>query len=149
MKVERDKKDLGRFSTIGKSGVVEVRRRSETSFEQELSYSKDQCVKGRMQEIMQEIDKLTEQINRSIAIQDLMRYRKLVKSFLKEASSQAFEVERRRGRIRGGRTVLVTVQTIDQEMEKLIQDFMNQRREPWEILETLDKIRGMMVDLMI
>lgn len=149
MKVERDKKNLSSFSTVGQTGASTVRRKAEASFDQELVYRQNLHTQGRMQEILLAIDHLTEQMNHSLTIQDLMRYRKLVKDFLKEASLQIYDIERRRGRVRGGRTVLVTIHTIDQEMEALVQDFLHQRREPLEVLETLDKIRGMLVDLMI
>ncbi|HHW62200.1 MAG TPA: YaaR family protein [Syntrophomonadaceae bacterium] len=149
MKVEREKKNLSSFSTVGQTGATSVHRKAEASFDQELVYRQNVHTQGRMQEILLAIDHLGEQMSRSLTIQDLMRYRKLVKDFLKEASRQIYDIERRRGRVRGGRTVLVTIHTIDQEMEALVQDFLQQRREPFEVLETLDKIRGMLVDLMI
>lgn len=149
MKIERNKKELSRFSTLGKTGVPEVKRGAETSFEQELGQRQEVISQLKMQEILTEIDKLTQKLNHNINLNDLMLYKKLVKSFLKEASSEAYQVSKRRGRNRSGRTVLVTVNTIDYEIDSLINEFRDKKTEPMEILTTLDKIRGMLVDLMI
>ena len=149
MKIDRSKKELSQFQTIPRSGVPEVRRGAESIFDQELTHRQDESMQWKMKEFLSEIDKITERLNRSITIQDLMVYKKLVKNFLKEATAQAFEVEAKRSRSRRGRTVMVTVKTIDEEVEALIKDFIGKKTEPMEILEALDKIRGMLVDLMI
>lgn len=149
MKIDRSKRDLGSYSSLGKTVVPEVKRGAESSFEQELSYRSEEAVQYKMQEILAEIDKLSDRINKNFNINDLMIYKKLVKNFLKEASLEAYQVNRKRGRNRSGRTILVTISTIDAEVEKLIDDFRNKKKEPMEILEALDKIRGMLIDLMV
>lgn len=149
MKIDRNKKELSSFSTLGKAGVPEVKRGTESSFEHELGQRQDIISQLKMREILSEIDKITQKLNRNINLNDLMLYKKLVKNFLKEASSEAYQVSKRRGRNRSGRTVLVTVNTIDNEIDSLINEFRDNKTEPMEILTTLDKIRGMLLDLMI
>ena len=149
MKIERNKKELSSFSTLGKAGVPEVKRATESSFEQELGQRQDAICQLKMRELLTEIEKLTLKLNRNINLNDLMLYKKLVKNFLKEASSEAYQVSKRRGRNRSGRTVLVTVNTIDSEIDSLINEFRENKTEPMEILTALDKIRGMLLDLMI
>jgi uncharacterized protein YaaR (DUF327 family) len=149
MKIDRSKRELGNYSSLGKTGLPEVQRGKESVFEQELTYRQEEAVHVKMAEILSEIDKLSDRISKSFNINDLMLYKKLVKNFLREASSEAYELIRRRGRNRSGRTVLVTIKTIDREVEALINDFRDKKKEPMEILQALDKIRGMMVDLMV
>lgn len=149
MKIDRNKKELSSFSTLGKTGVPEVKRSAESSFEHELGQRQEAACQFKMQEILNEIDKLTKRLNRNINLNDLMLYKKLVKDFLKEASSEAYQVNKRRGRNRSGRTILVTVNTIDHEIDDLINEFRAHKTEPMEILTSLDKIRGMLLDLMI
>ncbi|CFY01169.1 Protein of unknown function DUF327 [Syntrophomonas zehnderi OL-4] len=149
MKVERNKKELESYTPVGKSGLPQVKRGNESSFEQELGQRQEAYAQLKMQEILAEIDKLNEKLNRNINLNDLMLYRKLVKNFLKEATGEAYQISRKRGRNRSGRTVLVTVNTIDKEIDQLIDEFSSHRTEPIEILATLDKIRGMLVDLLI
>ena len=149
MKIDRTKKDLGNYTPLGKAPVTEVKRGAESSFEQELTYRKEEAVQFKMQEILAEIDRLSDRISRNQNINDLMLYKKLVKNFLKEASLEAYQINKKRGRNRSGRTILITISTIDTEIEQLINDFREKKREPLDILEALDKIRGMLIDLMI
>lgn len=44
---------------------------------------------------------------------------------------------------------MISIATIDSEVEQLMEDFVRNRKEPVEVLAALDKIRGMLVDLMI
>lgn len=149
MKIERNKKELGSYTPLGKAGLPEVKKGSESSFEQELGQHREAFTQQKMREILAQIDKLSESLNRNINLNDLMLYKKLVKNFLQEASSEAYQLSKKRGRNRSGRTVLVTVKTIDNEIDDLINEFRSNKTEPMEILATLDKIRGMLIDLMI
>lgn len=149
MKIERNKKELSSFSSLGKTGVPEIKRGVESSFDQELGQRQEVMCQLKMQEILAEIDKITQRLNRNINLNDLMLYKKLVRDFLKEATSEAYQLVKKRGRNRSGRTILVTVNTIDHEIENLIREFREQKTEPMEILTALDKIRGMLLDLMI
>lgn len=149
MKIDRDKKQLSGFPSLGKPGIREVKRGASASFDQELADHKQAEAQYRMQEILAEIDKLNERLSHSLTINDLMRYKKMVKNFLLEATSKAYLVRQERGRNRRGRTLLITIKTIDREMEELVENFIKNRTEPIEVLNTLDKIRGMLVDLMI
>lgn len=149
MKIDRDKKGLSNYSSLKRTGLSEVRRGTPTSFEQELTSKREEHVQFKMQELLAEIDKVSERLSQSLTINDLMFYKKLVKNFLKEASEQAFHVNQQRGRSRRGRSILITIKTIDLEVEQMIDDFLRNKTEPAEVLEQLDKIRGMLVDLMI
>ncbi|NLB88922.1 MAG: YaaR family protein [Syntrophomonadaceae bacterium] len=149
MKIDRDKRGLTNYSTLKKTGVSEVTRRAPVSFEQELTSKREGQVQYKMQELLAEIDKVNERLRKSLTINDLMFYKKLVKDFLKEASEQAFLVNQQRARSRRGRSILITIKTIDSEVEQMIDDFLRNKTEPTEVLEQLDKIRGMLVDLMI
>lgn len=149
MKIDRNKKDIGSYHSLGKTGVHEVKRRAESSFDQELDYRKEEAANFKMQEMLDELDRISARLSKSLTINDLMLYKKMVKNFLKEASAQAYQLNLRRGRNRSGRTIMITVNTIDTEVDQLIREFMENKREAVEILEVLDKIRGMLVDLLI
>ena len=149
MKVERREKDLANFTAPAKIKLNEVKTASQPSFEQELNYHQKAAVQIRMQELLKEIDRLSGRLARNINLNELMIYKRLIKDFLLEASNQAYSLCKIRGRNRRGRIILVTIKTIDQELENLINDFRTKKSEPINILEQLDKIRGLLVDLMI
>lgn len=148
MKIDRDKKGFGNYRTLGASDPQGVQRGKEGSFNQEMEQQKEQASRYKMQELLIEIDKTGEKLSKSININDLMLYKKLVKNFLKEASSQAFLLKQERGRSRRGRAILLSINVIDSEVENLIEEFIRDKKEPFELLENLDKIRGMLVDLL-
>jgi uncharacterized protein YaaR (DUF327 family) len=149
LKVDRNKKEWNKLPALGSKTVREVQRRSPASFEQELSQHRQTDGRLKMQEILQQLDNVASRLHRSLSVSDLMLYKRLVKDFLKEASAQAYLLKQEQGRSRRGRALLVTIQTVDQEIEKMLDDFIQGKPEPVEVLEGLDKIRGILVDLMI
>jgi uncharacterized protein YaaR (DUF327 family) len=149
MKIERERDKLNSFGFPGKKGIPEIKKSTASSFEQELTQRRDVESKYRMQELLQEIDRLNDKLNRTLSVQDLMLYKKMVKRFLQEATARAYVVRQERGRNRRGRSLLISITTIDREVEQLIEDFVRERKEPVEVLATLDKIRGMLLDLMV
>lgn len=149
MKVNRDKKEWTKYTTVGSKTSHGVQRRPSASFEQELSQHHQSQGRVKMQEILQQLDQVSDRLKRSLSISDLMLYKRLVKDFLQEAASQAYLLKQEHGRSRRGRALLVTIQTVDKEIEQMLDDFTRGTPEPLEVLETLDKIRGILVDLMV
>ena len=148
MKIDRDKRGLNNFSAVTRKNQVEVPRKESATFNDELYQRQEAEGRFRMQELLGEMDHLTERLNKSLTVNDLMLYKKLVKQFLQEATSKAYNLNQQSGRSRRGRSILITIKTVDQEMEQLLDDFIRQKSDPVEVLETLDKIRGMLIDLM-
>jgi len=102
-----------------------------------------------MQELLKEIDQVAARLAQSMTIADLMLFRRLIKDFLREATSRAFRIKKERGSLRRqGRSLLITVEETDREIEGLIEELMKCQDQPVSVLETLDKIRGMLVDLL-
>lgn len=149
MKIDRDKNDLRNYTPLGKPLNQAVRKAGESAFDQEMAGRRDAESQFRMQELLAEIDKLSYRLNRNMTVNDLMLYKRLVKQFLQEASNRAYQIKQQRARNRRGRSILVSIQTIDREIEALVNDFIQKKKDPFELLTTLDKIRGMLVDMII
>jgi uncharacterized protein YaaR (DUF327 family) len=148
VKIDRDQRRKDYLLPVSKSNIP-VQRKAETQFEQELHYQQAQTGRLRMQELLREIDQVNAQITRKLDLSNLMLFKKLVKDFLGEAAAQAYKIQKDKTRHRRGRTMLITIQTVNEELDELITGFMNAQPEPVDILASLDKIRGMLVDLMI
>ncbi|SHG41690.1 hypothetical protein SAMN02745221_00142 [Thermosyntropha lipolytica DSM 11003] len=149
MKIERDKKEWTKFNIPRSLEARIVNRGANASFEQELGAQRENEINLKMQEILNRIDQTARRLKERLSLQDLMLYKKLVKAFLEEAIARAYLLKRERSRSRRGRTILITVETVDRELEELINEFVLNKAEPVAILDKLDKIRGMLVDLMI
>ncbi len=148
MKIEGNKKDLDAFRTRGKRSGLEINASKGASFDGDLHQQQDQLEQQKMHEILAGLEKLNDRLANNLNINDLMLYKKMLRDFLKEATTRAYRIEQQRGRHRRGRSLLISIKTIDDEMEQLLKDFIEKKREPVDVLETLDKIRGMLVDLM-
>lgn len=149
VKIDRNRKSTGDFARIGKRDVNEVAPGQKSSFASDLLEKEDQMCQMRMKEILAEIDKLGSKLSSSLNVDDLMKYKKLVQNFLKEATSRAYAVNRESSFTRrGARSVLVSIKRINQEVEDLLTEFIRGKKESFEVLETIDKIRGMLVDLL-
>ncbi len=149
VKIDRNRKSPGDFSRIGRRDVNEVVPGQRSTFAGDLLEKEDQICQMRMKEILAEIDKLGAKLSSSLNVDDLMKYKKLVQNFLKEATSRAYAVNRESSFTRrGARSVLVSIKKINQEVEDLLAEFIRGKKESFEVLETIDKIRGMLVDML-
>lgn len=148
MKIDRERRSINNYPTPGRTSLPGVKRGAPSTFDQELAAHREENIRLKMQELLTQMDGIKERLSRNLNINDLMLYKKLVRDFLQEASTRAYAINQERGRNRRGRTLLITIKTIDAEMEQLVADFMNRSQEPVDILQALDKIRGMLVDLL-
>ncbi len=118
-------------------------------FEKELKEKDEAYSRRRLEELLGEIDAAAERLARSLDLSDLLRYRQMVREFLREATNRAYLVREERGISRRGvGSCLVTVRTVDREMEELIQSLTSRKKAADEVLAAVDKIRGLLVDLM-
>lgn len=149
VKIDRNRKNPPNVAPLPLDRARTVQGKSNSSFSDDLLEKEDRSCRERMEEILKEIDQLTSRLSGNLNLDDLMRYKRLVQKFLKEATERSYIVKRESSFTRrGARSVLVSVQRINQEIEDMMRDFLNKKKEPAEVLGTLDKIRGMLVDLL-
>jgi len=120
-----------------------------SKFGQSLKEREESYCYQRMQELLQEIDRMADKLAKNLDLSNLMRYRQMVKEFLKEATKRAYLLREEKGITRrGSSSLLVTVRTVDTQTEELLKSFVSRKTTPDEILAALDKIRGLLVDLL-
>ncbi|MGE5454254.1 MAG: YaaR family protein [Methylocystaceae bacterium] len=130
-------------------GKTDINRAEPGQFESDLLNKHEEYSQARMKEMLQDIDRLAKRLVGNLNINDLMLYRRMIKDFMREATARAYRVRQQRGGLRRhGRSVLITIEEIDKEVEAMLSDLVNSQTQGVDILETLDKIRGMLVDLM-
>lgn len=131
-------------------GKGEVNRAGPGQFEADLLNKHEEYSQAKMKELLQDIDRMAKRLVTNLNINDLMLYRRMIKDFLREATARAYRVRQQRGSIRRhGRSVLISIEEVDKEVEAMLEELVNSQGEGVNILETLDKIRGMLVDLMV
>jgi len=149
LRIERNRKTSRDFNLPSNTGIRGVQPASKGEFSQELLDKEQDFYQMRMQELLLKIDGISEKLSKNLNINDLIQYKQLVQSFLKEATASAYLVKEQRSFTRrGARSVLISIETINREVEEVLHGFITKRKEPMEVLAALDKIRGMMVDLL-
>ncbi|MCR4400222.1 MAG: YaaR family protein [Syntrophomonadaceae bacterium] len=140
-------KGVGRFDPPDRGRRVEGT--GGPGFGSQLRGQREAGHRRQMEELLAAIDREREKLGVRITVQDLMYYRQLVREFLAEATERAYLLQQERSWTRqGAQSLLVSVQRVDQEVEELLQRVARQAGPPEEVLERLDKVRGMLVDLM-
>ncbi len=149
MRVERNRKNPRNFTLSSTKGIKEVKPTFRGEFSQELMEKEDHLYRTRMQEILGEIDSISDRLARNLNLNDLIKYKQLVQRFLKEATARAYLVNQERSFTRrGARSILVSIERVNHEVEEILSGFTARRNEPVEVLAALDKIRGLLVDLL-
>lgn len=149
LRVERNRKNLRDFTLSGKKGTKEVKPSFRGEFSQELMEKEGHLYRTRMQEILGEIDGISDRLARNLNLNDLIKYKQLVQSFLKEATARAYLINQERSFTRrGARSILVSIERVNREVEEILSGFMARKNDPVEVLAALDKIRGLLVDLL-
>jgi uncharacterized protein YaaR (DUF327 family) len=149
LRIDRHRKNTGNIAFSDKKDVRGVKPSMRGEFSRDLAEKEDQYYRSRMQEILKRIDTVSDRLARNLNLDDLISYKKLVQSFLKEATARAYLVNQERSFTRrGARSILVTVEKINHEVEEIVNGFATRRNDPVEILAALDKIRGLLVDLL-
>lgn len=149
LRIERNRKNTGDFTLTGTKAIRGVKPSFSGQFSQELMEKEDQLYRSRMQEILGEIDSVSDQLARNLNLNDLIKFKQLVQSFLKEATAQAYLINQERSFTRrGARSILVSIERVNLEVEEILSGFAARRSDPVEVLAALDKIRGLLVDLL-
>ncbi len=149
MRIERNRKNHRDFTVSGKKETKQVKPSLRGEFAQDLIEKEDQFYRMRMQELLQEIDSISDKLGRNLNLNDLMKYKQLVQNFLKEATARAYLINQERSFARRGvRSYLVSIEKINREIDEILSGFVAQKKEPVEVLSALDKIRGLLVDLL-
>lgn len=111
--------------------------------ESEIEKRKEVCAG-----ILKEIDAQSEELKRSLTLEGVKRYRKLVSEFMKEALNQSYKLnEQTRWDRSGNRKSFITVKKINNSLEELIEAVINQEKKQIDLIAKLDEIRGLLLDL--
>ena len=99
-------------------------------------------------ELMGQITEQGKKLGKKTDIRDMKRYRELIKSFLNEVVYRSHKFSRenfldRRGRHR----VYGIIRLIDENLDKLAEELLKEEKDNIAILNTIDEIRGLLLDI--
>lgn len=103
----------------------------------------------KVSELMGSITEQGKKLGKKTDIRDMKRYRELIKTFLNEVVYRSHKFSRenyldRRGRHR----VYGIVRLIDENLDKLAEELLKEEKDNIAILNTIDEIRGLLLDIL-
>ncbi|WP_432653168.1 YaaR family protein [Salibacterium salarium] len=102
----------------------------------------------RFTKMMEQIDDQGKVLSESRSVEELRKYKQLVKDFMKEAVDNGLNLEEKRGFNRRGRTKMYkVVEEVDQKLMDLTNSVVDDQKSGLDILDQVGEIRGMLVNL--
>lgn len=106
-------------------------------------------LKERVSVLMAQITEQGKKLGKKTDVRDMKRYRELIKSFLNEVVYRSHKFSRenfldRRGRHR----VYGIIRMIDENLDILASELLKDEKDNIAILNTIDEIRGLLLDIL-
>lgn len=136
-------------TTIGKNQKgLENRQVSQANFNEMVQKSDQKLQLDELNRLMVNIEDAGAKLARSRTLQDLAKYKKLVKSFVHEAVEYGLHLKHTRSFNGNGRSRQLTViQKVDEHLLELTKDVMEQEKNSIDILGKIGEIKGLLINL--
>jgi uncharacterized protein YaaR (DUF327 family) len=138
---------------ITKVGVTRVERKDEVpmesvSFTEVMAKKRNDVIFERFQAMAAEIEEQGKKLAESRTIEDLKKYKKLVKTFLDDAIKNSLQLEEQRGFSRGGRTkIYKLVKEVDRKLVELTNAVLQKEQKGLDLLGLIGEIQGLIINI--
>lgn len=122
--------------------------KKEANFENVLAHTR-QLESAELDLFLNKLDKQGRKLAESLSLQDLLEFKKMVKSFLKSTLGQSRSMQEETfWDYRGQPKVMSRVTKINHALEELGEQVLSSQAEPLKILAKIDQIKGLIIDLL-
>ncbi|EZP75130.1 hypothetical protein H839_16558 [Parageobacillus genomosp. 1] len=138
---------------VTRASVANVSRKEETamesvSFTEVMAKKRSDIVWERVQQQVQQIEEQGKKLAESRTIEDLKKYKRLVKQFLDDAVQNGLQLEEQRGFSRGGRArIYKIVKEVDRKLVELTNEVLQKEQKGLEILRLVGEIQGLIINI--
>ncbi|RAK19921.1 hypothetical protein B0I26_105103 [Anoxybacillus vitaminiphilus] len=138
---------------VTKANVANVSRKEETamesvSFTELMAKKRNDIVWERVQQQVKEIEEQGKKLAESRTVEDLKKYKKLVKQFLDDAVKNGLQLEQQRGFSRGGRSrIYKIVKEVDQKLIELTNAVLQKEQKGLDLLSLVGEIQGLIINI--
>lgn len=120
------------------------------SFREVLQESEDEKMRQKLEEILSVVEEKGKQLINHRTVENLLEYKKMVKTFVEEAVDYGLKLNARRGFGMSGRAkILRTVDKIDQRLIELTDIIVNNEATEMKILKKVGQIEGLLVNIYV
>jgi uncharacterized protein YaaR (DUF327 family) len=140
---------------IGRASLEKVKAKQDTSMEkisftEVMAKKREDLVMEKLKKLMEEIEDQGNVLAESQTIEDLRKYKKLVREFLDEAVKNGLALEERRGFNRRGRTKIYKIVTeVDKKLLELTDAVIKKQEKGLRILDLVGEIKGLLINVYV
>lgn len=125
------------------SKVQDTNQQFEKLVTQKTKEAKEVELKG----LVEELTKAGERLSRFRSFQDLAKFKRMIKHFLKEAVHDGLQLREESSFHQQRMTHVKTVEEIDEKVMELTEDVMDQEKSTVDLLGVIDEIKGLLVNV--
>lgn len=150
LKEENSKMDVQRVgrASLNKIDQKKAITEAKVSFQEIMKQGRNNAQYEKLNELLTKIDDQGKTLSESRTIDELRKYKQLVKEFMDDAVKLGLSLEERKGFNRRGRTkVYKIVREVDQKLLNLTDAVLNEQKKGLDILNMVGEIRGLLVNV--
>ncbi|AJD92150.1 hypothetical protein JMA_28330 [Jeotgalibacillus malaysiensis] len=143
-----DVQRVGRTTETNKTQKKEQIAKESVSFQDVMSKKRTTTLLDKLTAMSAEIEDQGKKLADSRTVEDLRKYKGLVKKFMEEAVNNGLQLEDQRGFNRRGRTkVYKIVKEIDTKLIDLTNQVLDKEKKGLDILSTIGEIQGLIINV--
>jgi len=138
---------------VSKTGINRVQKKESVptesiSFSEVMGSKRENLVYEKMTKMMQDIEDQGKVLAESRTVDDLKKYKKLVKEFMQDAVNNGLKLEDQRGFNRRGRTkVYKIVKEVDKKLIDLTNAVLQKEQNGLNILNLVGEVKGLLINM--
>jgi uncharacterized protein len=138
---------------VGKVGLNKLDKKNQVatesiSFTEVMAKKRENVLHEKFVNMAKEIEDQGKVLSESRTVEDLKKYKKMVKSLLEEAVNNALQLENQRGFNRRGRTkVYKIVKEVDSKLVQLTNEVLQKEQKGLNILNLVGEVQGLLINI--
>ncbi|OIJ20344.1 hypothetical protein BKP45_09805 [Anaerobacillus alkalidiazotrophicus] len=142
-----DVQRVGRAS-LNKAEAKKTGPQASVSFSELMQKGRDEQAYAKLNKLMEKIDDQGKVLAESRTVDELRKYKALVKEFMEDAVNLGLSLEEKRGFNRRGRTkIYKIVKEVDRKLLDLTDAVLKKEKKGLEILDMVGEIKGLIVNI--
>ncbi len=118
------------------------------SFQEVIGKNRQEMVHEKLTKLVQDLEDQGKVLSDTRTIDDLRKYKKMVKEFMDEAVQNGLQLEERRGFNRRGRTkIYKIVKEVDKKLIDLTNAVLDKEKKSLDILSMVGEIKGLLINI--
>lgn len=142
-----DVNKIGMFG-INKLAPKQEKPLESISFQEVMTKGREKINEQKFQKLLQEIDDAGKTLAESRTIEDLRRYKQLVKELMNDVVKYGISLEERRGFSRKGRTKIYKILSeVDKKLLQVTDEVLKKESRGLSILDLVGEIKGLLINI--